>query len=155
MKRTPSLVGMASMLALGCASTPRAVPGDGSARVPIETPPTLLRNSPMPRYPTAAVPTGLVGTVVVSFVVTPDGVADSASVRVEESNHPAFTSAVLAALPRLRFTPAEMVLMDCEQIDGRPVLRNGRPACGGKPERTGRRVASKTTLPFRLSPPSS
>ena len=53
------------------------------------------------------------GMVILSFVVGIDGKAEMSSARAVFSSHPSFLKAVLEAVPRMRFYPAE--------IDGRPV----------------------------------
>jgi protein TonB len=47
------------------------------------------------------------------FIVGPDGRADVGSFKVLKSSHELFTSAVRAALPQMRFSPA--------LVGGRPV----------------------------------
>jgi len=66
-----------------------------------------------PRYPEMLRRGGVDGRVVVQFVVDTAGRVEPGSVRVVVSDHALFTDAVRAALPRLRFAPAE--------VGGRPV----------------------------------
>ncbi len=70
-------------------------------------------SSAAPEYPEFLREQGIEGLVVVKFVVDTDGLADSASLRVLASSHPAFTEALRAALPKMKFVPAA--------IDGRSV----------------------------------
>jgi protein TonB len=51
--------------------------------------------------------------VSVEYVVDTTGLADSASLRILRASNPAFSEAVRAALPGMRFIPGE--------LDGRPV----------------------------------
>ncbi|HEX2779273.1 MAG TPA: energy transducer TonB [Gemmatimonadaceae bacterium] len=61
-----------------------------------------------PRYPPSLRALGITGTVVLRFVVDTTGRADLGSVRVLESPHEQFTSAVLASLRDTRFTPGRI-----------------------------------------------
>lgn len=66
-----------------------------------------------PLYPPFLESQHIEGSVVVSYVVDTTGLADSASLRVQAMTHPAFVESVRAALPGMRFRPAE--------LSGRPV----------------------------------
>lgn len=70
---------------------------------------------PVERHPTAGAPDypadllarRIEGYVVAEFTVLPDGRADSASLVIAQVSHPGFAEALRAAMPRLRFIPAE------------------------------------------------
>jgi protein TonB len=86
-------------------------PGDGG-RVYIES----EMGRPVRRDPASAAPTypdylqrqGIEGTVAVEYIVDTTGLADSASLRILRTSHPAFAEAVRAALPGMRFEPGEV-----------------------------------------------
>jgi TonB family protein len=69
--------------------------------------------SKAPLYPPFLESQHIEGSVVVSYVVDTTGLADSASLRVQTMTHPAFVESIRAALPGMRFHPAE--------LSGRPV----------------------------------
>jgi protein TonB len=64
--------------------------------------------NPIPRYPPALSASGVNGSVTVRFVVDTAGSVDRESVRVIYATHPLFEKAVLEALLRMRFVPAEI-----------------------------------------------
>jgi TonB family protein len=66
-----------------------------------------------PRYPDALRAANVEGEVLAQFVVDEDGTIVAGSLKVLRSNHELFTEAVKAALPEMRFSPAE--------VDGRKV----------------------------------
>lgn len=61
-----------------------------------------------PIYPPFLEQNHVEGTVTASFVVDTTGYADSASLRIRFTTLPAFADAVRAALPGMRFRPAEL-----------------------------------------------
>lgn len=65
------------------------------------------------RYPAAMRKTNREGEVLAQFVVDPSGAVIVSTYKVLKSSDPAFTQAVRAALPTMRFTPAV--------VSGRPV----------------------------------
>ena len=73
----------------------------------VEKPAIALPGSPPPRYPDILRRASVRGEVVIHVVIDTAGRADMTTVRVISSDHPLFTDAVLAALPRARFLPAE------------------------------------------------
>ncbi len=75
----------------------------------------MERWSQGPRYPDRARRAEVSGAVLVAFVVDTTGKPDMRLVRVLGSTDLLFTDAVLSALPRMRFVPAE--------VDGRKVRR--------------------------------
>jgi protein TonB len=66
-----------------------------------------LLSPPRPRYPQQLRVAGVTGRVVVRLIVDTLGRVEEGSVAVRESSHDLFTQTVLAALPMLRFAPAE------------------------------------------------
>ncbi|HJQ11556.1 MAG TPA: energy transducer TonB [Gemmatimonadaceae bacterium] len=61
-----------------------------------------------PEYPASLRDRGVQGTVVIQFVVNENGRADPGSVKVLDSTDPAFTAAVKEALPRMKFSAAQI-----------------------------------------------
>src|SRR5471032_2085426 len=66
----------------------------------------LLPGAPAPAYPRELKARHLSGTVVIRATVTTEGRIDPESVHIVSSDHPLFTDAVTAMLPRFRFEPA-------------------------------------------------
>jgi TonB family protein len=64
-------------------------------------------DSPQPQYPAALRDAGVQGEVMAEFVVGADGLADPLTLKVLSSPNKLFTDAVRAALPSMRFVPAE------------------------------------------------
>lgn len=60
-----------------------------------------------PEYPPELLAQRVEGHVVAEFTVDAEGRADSASLVIAETTHPGFAEAMRAAMPRLRFLPAE------------------------------------------------
>lgn len=67
-----------------------------------------LVSGPQPEYPGLLREDGTEGVVLIEFVVTENGRVDMSSLKVVESSHSLFTSAVRAVLPRMRFSPARV-----------------------------------------------
>jgi protein TonB len=82
----------------------------------------LLPGNHMPRYPSMLQAAGVEGTVVMQFVVDTTGRVERGSARAIRSDHALFERAVLDALPRMRFSPAE--------VDGRKVRQLVEQAFG-------------------------
>jgi TonB family protein len=61
-----------------------------------------------PVYPKWLEQEHIEGSVTASFIVDTTGLADSASLRIQSSSHPAFADAVRAAMSVMRFRPAEL-----------------------------------------------
>ncbi len=82
----------------------------GSVYVESETDQPVVRDpsSAAPAYPHALEQQRVEGTVTVSFVVDTSGLADSSTMNVRSVTHPLFADAVRAALPSMRFQPAEL-----------------------------------------------
>ena len=64
--------------------------------------------SAAPEYPLDLEKARVEGSVAVEFVVDTSGHADSASLRIVSVTHIEFADAVRSALPRMRFSPAEL-----------------------------------------------
>jgi TonB family protein len=64
--------------------------------------------SAAPEYPQYLMENRIEGSLTVEFVVDTSGGADSTSLRVIHSSHPAFEQSLRAALPHMRFVPAEL-----------------------------------------------
>lgn len=75
-------------------------------------PPQLIGSIPTPKFPAALREKRFDGMVVVEFMVDTTGAPITSTINVVQSNHAAFTEAVRAVVPRMRFVPA--------QSDGRP-----------------------------------
>ena len=73
----------------------------------VDKPAIALAGNPTPRYPDILRRANVRGEVVIQVVIDTTGRADMASLRVLSSDHQLLTDAVLAALPRARFLPAE------------------------------------------------
>jgi protein TonB len=65
------------------------------------------RNAP-PRYPDMLRSANVEGEVLAQFVVDTTGRADMSTFKILKSTHDLFTNAVKAALPNMRFFPAEV-----------------------------------------------
>ena len=74
----------------------------------VEKPVMPAPGSPAPRYPELLKSAGVEGEVVASFVVDSAGRADPATFRILKSANALFDAAVKAALPAMRFIPAEV-----------------------------------------------
>ena len=61
-----------------------------------------------PEYPSQLKDSGVEGSVMVQFVVNENGRADMGTVKVLSSSNPAFTAAVKEALPRMKFSAAQI-----------------------------------------------
>ena len=82
--------------------------GDGIPFAPgVDKPAIALAGNPSPRYPDVLRRANIRGEVVVQIVIDTTGLADMATLRIVSSDHPLLTDAVVAALPRARFLPAE------------------------------------------------
>ena len=77
-----------------------------------------------PAYPAELQARGVPGQVIAQFVVDETGRVDVATFKVVESTHALFTSAVEAALPRMRFQPAELGGRAVRQVVQQPFVFN-------------------------------
>jgi len=67
-------------------------------------------------YPESMRASGAEGQVLAEFVVNENGRVESGSFKVLESSNPAFTAAVKAALPRMKFRPAQIGKTNVSQV---------------------------------------
>jgi TonB family protein len=67
-----------------------------------------IEGSPVPQYPDSLRATGLEGLVLVQFVVTADGLPVVSTFKVLRSNYRMFDESVRAALPMMKFRPAQV-----------------------------------------------
>jgi protein TonB len=74
----------------------------------VEKAASLIAGANTPHYPDMLKAAGIEGDVAVSFVVDTTGRVDLSTVTIIRSTHTLFESAVRAALPRMRFLPAEV-----------------------------------------------
>lgn len=99
----------------------------GGATVDREVVP--FATNPAPRYPAELREARIEGKVVARFVVDTTGRVIMATVNVDAADHPAFGAAVVEALRRSRFQPAEFRGRKVPQLVSQPfvfVLRDGR-----------------------------
>jgi TonB family protein len=71
----------------------------------------VVQRDPMsaaPEYPPYLEENHVEGSLTVEFVVDTTGAADSTSLKVIHSTHPAFEQSLRSALPHMRFVPAEL-----------------------------------------------
>jgi len=87
----------------------------------VEKPVSLLAGS-APRYPEVLRASGVEGRVVAVFVVDEKGRAEMDSVRFVGSGNSLFQDAVRAALPRMRFVPAEIAGQKVRQLVQMPFV---------------------------------
>jgi TonB family protein len=85
------------MVELPASTAPASAQGGGATQIP---------GTGMLRYPDAMRAANREGEVHTMFVVDERGLVDTSSFRVLKSTDPAFTAAVRAALPTMRFRPA-------------------------------------------------
>src|SRR5215207_10862766 len=110
-------VGLDDSEELGSASSPAGAIGGsdspaGDGVFPlgsplVDKPAILAPGNAQPRYPESLRRASVAGLVVTEFVVDTAGRAEMATLRFVRSDHELFASAVRAALPRMRFVPAE------------------------------------------------
>jgi TonB family protein len=67
-----------------------------------------LSTNPAPRYPASLRSAGIQGSVFARFVVDTTGRVRVETVTLDASDHPLFSDAVIAALRRSRYAPAEL-----------------------------------------------
>lgn len=86
----------------------------------VEKPVVSAPGSPGPSFPEMLKSTGVEGQVLAQFVVDTSGRADVSTFKVLKSDHQLFENAVKAALPRMRFLPAEVGGKKVKQLVQQP-----------------------------------
>jgi TonB family protein len=94
-------------------AAPTRTPAAGNPNLPyfdfqVEKPAMVIQGTAAPQYPEDLRQRGIEGNVLVQFVVDAEGVPDVATFKVLKSDDAAFAEAVRAALPDMRFTPAQL-----------------------------------------------
>jgi periplasmic protein TonB len=74
----------------------------------VEKPALAVSGAGQPTYPSVLKSANVQGRVTATFVVDTSGRAEAGTFKALESDHELFTAAVRAALPRMRFIPAEV-----------------------------------------------
>lgn len=88
----------------------------------VEKPVRHAPGSAAPRYPPALKAAGVEGEVLVQFVVDTLGAADLRSFKVLKASHGDFTESVKAALPDMKFVPAELRGRKVRQLVQQPFV---------------------------------
>jgi protein TonB len=88
----------------------------------VERPAHLVAGTGRPVYPAALRSAGVAGDVRVQFVIDTTGRADMRSITILSSTHPRFSDAVITALSKARFAPAEFGGRRVRQIVQMPFL---------------------------------
>ncbi len=106
--RRPILIFLA-MLAWACVGTTRGGSADSqsASATTAATSGVRFAAGASPVYPAELRQSGIAGEALVEFVVDTTGMADVRTAKVLRTTHPAFGAAVLEALPRMRFIPAQ------------------------------------------------
>lgn len=88
----------------------------------VEKPAAMAAGSNQMVYPEVLRSAQVEGTVLASFVVDTTGRADMSTFKVLRSDHELFTNAVKAALPRIRYLPAEVGGRKVKQLVQQPFV---------------------------------
>jgi protein TonB len=83
---------------------------------------SLAPGSKPPRYPETLRAAGVEGRVVAAFVVSDAGLVEEASIKILSSDNPLFNDAVMSALGRMHFVPAEIGGKKVRQLVQMPFL---------------------------------
>lgn len=86
-----------------------------------------LSTNPAPRYPATLRAAGIQGSVFARFVVDTTGRVRMETVKVDAADHPLFSEAVIDALRRSRYTPAELRGRKVPQLVVQPFVFVLRP----------------------------
>lgn len=81
---------------------------------------SAMPGSPTPTYPEVLRASGVEGTVMVQFVVDTSGKAERPSFKILSSTNDLFSASVRAALPRMRFYPAQIAGRKVKQLVQQP-----------------------------------
>lgn len=87
----------------------------------VEKPAAAIPGTISPAYPEALRSAGVEGEVRLQFVVDTTGRVEMSSVRVERATNELFSSAARAAVPRMRFYPAEIGGRKVRQLVVQPI----------------------------------
>lgn len=88
----------------------------------VEKPVTEASNTQRPRYPDILKSAGVEGEVLAQFIVDTVGRVEPNSFKVLKTTHPLFEAAVRAALPGMRFIPAEVGNKRVRQLVQQPFV---------------------------------
>lgn len=83
--------------------------------------------SATPQYPLELLEQNIEGSTFVLYIVDSTGLVDSSTIRIVRSTHPAFSRAVRAALPRMKFRPALLNGQAVRQLVQQPFSFQIRP----------------------------
>ena len=97
-------------------------PEAGAERAVVDREVVPHATNPSPRYPSDLRAARIEGRVIARFVVDTTGRVIMGSVTVDASTHPAFSDAVIEALGRSRFTPAELRGRKVQQLVAQPFV---------------------------------
>jgi len=126
----------------------------------VDRPVLPAKGSRFPRYPDELRRSGITGCTLVQFVVDENGRADSTTFRALRFSHIEFVQAVRAALPGMRFVPAELGGRKVRQLVQQPfdfsitgVERRVELGTGMAPVRAGTLPPPGTPMPSVMPPP--
>jgi protein TonB len=88
----------------------------------VESQVSLMPGTTSPRYPESLRMAGVEGRVVAQFVVDIEGRVEAGTVRLVRTDNALFDEAVRTALPRMRFTPAEIAGRKVRQLVEMPFV---------------------------------
>lgn len=103
----------------------RNAEGEGEpniARAGVDREVVPLPTNPTPRYPATLRSAGIEGRVLARFVVDTTGRVVMSTLDIVAADHPAFAEAVIDALRRSRFTPAESRGQRVAQLVSQPFV---------------------------------
>ncbi|MEO7218286.1 MAG: energy transducer TonB [Gemmatimonadaceae bacterium] len=86
----------------------------------VEKPAATRSGSPTPQYPETLRSAGIEGEVDAEFVVDTTGRAEPGSLKITKATNDLFKAAVVSALPRMRFYPAEVGGRKVKQLVQQP-----------------------------------
>jgi TonB family protein len=86
----------------------------------VEKPVSAAPGSPGPVYPVDLRTQKVEGTVLASFIVGVDGKAEAGSLKILKSDRQEFSDAITAALPKMRFVPAQIGGRSVRQVVQQP-----------------------------------
>lgn len=116
-------VDSADMPAVPTANKPR-VADQTYFEFQVDKPATHVPGNALPHYPDSLRTGNVEGQVIAAFIVDTLGRADLSSLKILKSTHPLFSAAVRAALPQMRFVPAEKGGVKVRQLVQEPFVFN-------------------------------